>query len=90
MSSHFLEHPEKLIQQDVGKKSLLSSETFRTKHDFSNVTVFCASVRHLTFPPIWDDLWYFRSIFFLHIFVHGVYMKLDSIFFSSPKIICVS
>ena len=32
----------------------------------------------------------FRQISFLHIFVHGVYMKLDNISFSSPKIICVS
>ena len=32
----------------------------------------------------------FRQIFFLHIFVHGVYMKLDNISFSSPKIIRVN
>ena len=52
MFSYSLEHPEKLISQDVGKKSLLNSQTFRTKHEFANVAVFCASVRHLTFPPI--------------------------------------
>ena len=32
----------------------------------------------------------FSQFFFLHICVHGVYMKLDNISFSSPKIICVS
>ena len=32
----------------------------------------------------------FGQIFFLHIFVHGVYVKLNMFFFSSPEIICVS
>ena len=49
---HSLEHPEKLIQQDVGEKSLLNSQSFQTKHEFSNAIVFCASVRHLTVSPI--------------------------------------
>ena len=64
MFSHSLEHPEKLIQQDVGKKSLLNSQSFPTKHEFSNVTVFCESVRHLTFPLMYDDPCYFQSNFF--------------------------
>ena len=78
MFSHSLEHPEKLIQQDVGKKSILDSQSFQTKHEFSNVTV--------TFPR-------FRTIcvisgqnYFLHIFVHGVYMKLNNIFFLALKL----
>ena len=40
MFFHSSEHPEKLIHQDVGEKSLLNSQSFRTKHEFSNVTVF--------------------------------------------------
>ena len=91
MFFHSLEHPDKFIQQDVwGKNHCSTHRVFELNMNFQMLLFFVRPYDILRFPRFRTICVIFRQIFFLHIFVHGVYMKLDNISFSSPKIIYVS
>ena len=89
MFFHSLEHPEKLIHQDVGKNHCSTHRVFELNMNFQMLLFFVRPYDISRFLRFRTICFIFRQISFLHIFVHGVYMKLDNISFSSPKIICV-
>ena len=90
MFFHSIEHPEKLIQQDVGKNHCSTHRVFELNMIFQMLLFFVRPYDISGFLRFRTICVISRQFFFLHIIVHGVYMKLDKIFFSSPKIICVS
>ena len=73
-----------------GKNHCLTHRVFELNMNFQMLLFFVCPYDISRFLRFRTICVIFRQFFFLHIFAHGVYMKLDNIFFSSPKIICVS